>query len=60
SAFTVKLIKDESKNIKYFIVKNKKNSLCELKHLSSIRYHFKKCTVYSEFMVGERCCVREI
>ncbi|KAG5803913.1 hypothetical protein H9Q74_005546 [Fusarium xylarioides] len=52
SGYILRLVKDESKRVRYFALKNKQNGLCELKPLCSMNYHFKKCMFYSEFVVG--------
>ncbi|KAF5708888.1 hypothetical protein FMUND_10366 [Fusarium mundagurra] len=60
SGYIARLIKDENERIRYFTLKNKQNGLCELKPLSSMNRHFKKCMFYSEFVVGERQSTRKI
>ncbi|KAF4436250.1 hypothetical protein FACUT_6642 [Fusarium acutatum] len=60
SGYIVRLVKDENKRVRSFTLKNKQNGLCELKPLSSMSRHFKKCMFYSEFVVGERQSTRKI
>lgn len=56
----MRLVKEESKRVRYFTLTNKENGRCELKPLSSTSCHLKKCMFRPEFVVGVRLSIRDI
>ncbi|KLO86127.1 Uncharacterized protein Y057_14044 [Fusarium fujikuroi] len=60
SVKNMRLVKDESKRVRYFTLTNKENGSCELKPLSSTSCHLKKCMFCPELVVGVRLYIRDI